>query len=69
MPTLDERRAARPYPCCREAANLVPVAVDGTPGPGVLARECEQCQVCGRRHRHATLAAGAYGVVPQPIGG
>lgn len=63
MGAFEDRRASRPYPCCREAANCTPFAPDGQAGAGVLARVGEQCR-CGRRHFGAVLAAGRYGAQP-----
>lgn len=74
-------RAQRPRPCCREAANLVPLDVPPG-GRGVLATAAEQCLApapddglivvdgtrrCGRRHFIARMAPGRSGVTPQPL--
>lgn len=69
MGAFEDRRASRPYPCCREAANCTPFAPGGQAGAGVLARAGERCTVCGRRHFGVVLAPGRHGVTPGEIGG
>lgn len=67
MGAFESASATRPHPCCRDVANLRDVPVEGVPGPGVHARQCERCQVCGCRHFGGVFAPGQYGVVPAPV--
>lgn len=68
MSILDKTRDTRPVACCREPANLTPIAVEGSAGDGVIRREGEQCMVCGRRHLGGAFAPGAAGVQPAVLG-
>ena len=67
MGAFEAARATRPHPCCRDVVNLRAITVEGTAGPGVLARQCERCTVCGCRHFGGVFQPGQHGVTPAPV--
>lgn len=69
MTNFNAAKANRPHSCCRDSANLYQIMVPGDPGAGVIARQGEQCAVCGCRHFGATLAPFSAGVQPATLGG